>query len=313
MNMWPILFSIIGAIGVLCLLYGFFIEPKFIRQRHVTVTLPAPRVTHLTKPLKVVFFSDIHIGPRTTKDKLDRQMRAIMRNKPDAIIFGGDLVEEATPLADEAVQSMTISALASLEAPLGKWAVFGNHDLEAPRFRRWTEKVLHASGFKILENEGACLEELPLWGFEDALHGTPSRDTNNGLRHNCFEINDISGCISSEKTLSRHTDPLSPFTLYISHEPDTALLYQDEEVTGLMLSGHSHYGQVTLFGLPLIRVPAAKHFVKGHYDVQSDLKLIISAGLGTVHIHARFFARPDIVTVLFQPSTKATDIAYSFK
>ena len=80
-----------------------------------------------------------------------------------------------------------------------------------------------------------------------------------------------------------------------------------------MLSGHSHYGQVTLFGLPLIHVPAAKHFVKGHYDVQSDLKLIISAGLGTVHIHARFFARPDIVTVLFLPSTKATDIAYSFK
>ena len=96
MNMWPILFSIIGAIGVLCLLYGFFIEPKFIRQRHVTVTLPAPRVTHLTKPLKVVFFSDIHIGPRTTKDKLDRQMRAIMRNKP-MLSYSRRSHEEATP------------------------------------------------------------------------------------------------------------------------------------------------------------------------------------------------------------------------
>ena len=83
-------------------------------------------------------------------------------------------------------------------------------------------KVLHASGFKILEMREPALR-IVLWGFEDALHGTPSRDTNNGLRHNCFEINDISGCISSEKhyliTLIHYrrlsfTSHMNPIRLY---------------------------------------------------------------------------------------------------
>lgn len=325
MNKWHICLSIIGAIGIICLLYGFFIEPNCIHQRRVTVTLPVPRVTCLSKPLKVVFFSDIHIGPHTTKESLARHVLAIMENEPDAIIFGGDLVEEATPLADEALQATVISALSSLEAPLGKWAVFGNHDLEAPRFRQWTEHVLQASGFTILENKGAYLAELPLWGFEDALHGapalnvrdalhsTPSLEVNDAWHSFCMKKNDISLACNSDDIPVHQDDSRKPFTLYISHEPDTALLCQDAGALGLILSGHSHNGQVTAFGFPIVRVPGARRFVKGQYDVGPDLKLIISAGLGTVHIHARFFARPDILTVVFQPSTTATDVTYSFK
>lgn len=315
MNKWHIWLSILGAIGALCLLYGFFIEPKCIHQRLVTVTLPVPHVTQLSRPLKIVFFSDIHIGPRTTEKDLERQMRAIMQNEPDAIIFGGDLVEEATPLGDEAFSSMAISALASLEAPLGKWAVFGNHDLEAPRFRQWTDDVLKASGFTILENESICLNGLPIWGFEDALHGAPALDSNGTSPLPQEDTVNISRTRDQDKTDTQQSGSGSeaPFTLFISHEPDTTLLCQAEGVSGLMLSGHSHYGQVTLFGLPIMRVPGAEYFVKGHYDVDSDLKLIISSGLGTVHIHARFFARPDILTIVFQPSITATDITYSFQ
>lgn len=315
MNKWHLALSLLGVIGALCLLYGFFIEPKRIHQRLVAVTIPVSHVTNLSKPLKIVFFSDIHLGPRTTEKDLARQMQAIMQNEPDAIIFGGDLVEEATPLADKAFSSMAISAFASLEAPFGKWAVFGNHDLEAPRFRQWTEDVFKASGFTILENEGINLDGLPVWCFEDALHGAPALDADGTSPLPQEDIENISRKRDQDKTDTQQSGSGSeaPFTLFISHEPDTALLCQAKGVTGLMLSGHSHYGQVTLFGLPIVRVPGAKHFVKGDYDAGSDFKLIISAGLGTVHIHARFFAKPDIVTVVFQPSTTATEITYSFK
>jgi len=81
-------------------------------------------------------------------------MRAVMREKPDAIIFGGDLVEERTPLSDPDFREMVLRALASLDAPLGKWAILGNHDVEAPRNRAWSVPLLRETGFTVLGERG---------------------------------------------------------------------------------------------------------------------------------------------------------------
>ena len=81
MNKWHIGLSILGAIGALCLLYGFFIEPKCIHQRLVTVTIPVSHVTHLSKPL--VSSSQIFIGSRTLK-RFGASDASDYANEPDA-------------------------------------------------------------------------------------------------------------------------------------------------------------------------------------------------------------------------------------
>ncbi len=91
----------------------------------------------------------------------------------------------------------------------------------------------------------------------------------------------------------------NPFTLYLVHESDWFPQVLPARGPGLVLAGHSHYGQVTLFGLPLIRPAGAKRYWRGRYTLGEDLAMIVSAGLGTVHIHARFFARPDIILLEF--------------
>ncbi|HZK29196.1 MAG TPA: metallophosphoesterase [Clostridia bacterium] len=277
MNPWLVALLIIIGGGTLFLLYGFFIEPWWIKTREIVIPVTPDKPYH---GKSFVFFSDMHTGSRTTPKRLDRQMRTIMKMKPDAILFGGDLVEEPTPLKSRQFRLMVTRALASLEAPEGKWAILGNHDVEAPRFRAWATEVLRSSGFTMLENEGFSFFGLPVWGFANTLHDQPSFDKKklHGLSVN---------------------DRKDPFTLYLVHESDWFPDTMPTDGPGLVLCGHSHHGQVTLFGLPLTRPAGGKRYWRGRYELGDDLSLIVSAGLGTVHIHARFFARPDILFVRF--------------
>ncbi len=276
-----ILLVLIGG-AALCLFYGFFLEPRWIRTRRIEVRFPRSYSPLPCAGKRIVYFSDIHTGASTTKRQLERAARAIRRAQPDILLFGGDLAEERTPVGNEAFRRMVQSSLASLEAPSGKWAILGNHDVEAPRYRAWSTSLLAGAGFTILENRGTEIDGLSLWGFEDALHGSPSCD----------------GCTAE-----------SPFALYLSHEPDWFPKKKPAPGPGIVLSGHSHHGQVTFFGLPLIRPPMGAVHWKGFYRLGGHLTQIVSAGLGTVHIHARFFARPDIVVITFaHHKTKDTAI-----
>lgn len=277
MNLWLIItLSVLGT-GLLCLLYGFFVEPSWIRTRSFDVDLGEG---HPFAGRTLLFFSDLHVGPKSHPRLVRRRLKAVSRHKADAIIFGGDLVEEATPLWDQAFEDDIIRGLASLKAPLGKWAVYGNHDLEAPRCRLWVSRVLEQGGFQILENQALPLPGLPAWAFADGHHGQPQLD-------------------ESWSESIKKDGACPPFTLFIIHEPDHFPETMAWQGPGLVLAGHSHSGQVTLFGLPLIRPPGAKTRWKGTYPLGDQLDLIVSAGLGTVHIHARFFARPDLLLIRF--------------
>lgn len=281
-----ILFSTL-VLGTLCLLYGFFVEPLWVKRRKVEVRFPSSWSRIPCEGKRIVFFSDLHTCASTTEKMLLQRMRAVMREKPDAIIFGGDLVEERTPLSDPDFREMVLRALASLDAPLGKWAILGNHDVEAPRNRAWSVPLLRETGFTVLENEGIELCGLPVWGFANALHYEPK------LHNETYSI------IRTKATKALGlTEPLS-FSLYLVHESDWFTERISAPTPGMILSGHSHHGQVTFFGIPLIRPRMGKKHWKGFYKIGDRFTLIVSAGLGTVHIHARFFARPDVVTLTF--------------
>ncbi len=275
MSLTLIILLFLAAAGLLCLLYGFFLEPSWIKSKVYDIPLPED---HPFRGRKILFFSDLHVGKKSSPRRLAGQMRAIQAQEADVILFGGDLVEEATPLWDPAFKEMVSEALGSLEAPLGKWAIYGNHDVEAPRFRLWVNEVLEASGFKVLENQVLPLPGLPAWAFADSHHDQP-----------VFDAGEMMAPIKKGADL--------PFALFLIHESDFFPLTMPWSGPGLVLAGHSHHGQVTLFGLPLIRPPGGKSYWRGLYQLNDKLTMIVSAGMGTVHIHARFFARPDVLLI----------------
>lgn len=278
MKAWILILLIVLGAGALCLFYGFFLEPRWIKVKRRVI--PAPGEDYQGK--SILFFSDIHVGKRTRQKDLDRQVRKIMGENADAVIFGGDLVEEATPLWDPDFRQMVIGSLARIKAPLGQWAILGNHDTEAPRYRAWAAGVLESAGFTVLENEGAEIAGLPVWAFADSHHANP--------------VFDRASLITA---MAEKKEGEDPFTLYLIHESDWFPQNMPAEGPGLVLCGHSHQGQVTLFGLPLIRPAGAKTYWRGSCRLNDHLSMMISAGLGTVHIHARFFARPDLLLIRF--------------
>ena len=275
MSLTLIILLSLAAAGLLCLLYGFFLEPSWIKSKVYDIPLPED---HPFRGRKILFFSDLHVGRKTNPRKLRRQMQVIQKHQADLILFGGDLVEEATSLWDQDFKKMIIQALDALEAPLGKWAIYGNHDVEAPRFRLWVTEVLASSGFRLLENEILPLPDLAAWAFANSHHDQPIFDAGQMMT-----------------PIEKGTD--LPFALFLIHESDYFPLSMPWSGPGLVLAGHSHHGQVTLFGLPLIRPPGGKRYWRGRYQLGDKLSMIVSAGMGTVHIHARFFARPDILLI----------------
>ena len=275
MSLTLIILLSLAAAGLLCLLYGFFLEPSWSKSKAYDIPLPED---HPFRGRKILFFSDLHVGRKTNPRKLRRQMQVIQKHQAGLILFGGDLVEEATPLWDQDFKKMIIQALDALEAPLGKWASYGNHDVEAPRFRLWVTEVLASSGFRLLVNEILPFPDLAAWAFANSHHDQPIFDAGQTMT-----------------PIEKGTD--LPFALFLIHESDYFPLSMPWSGPGLVLAGHSHHGQVTLFGLPLIRPPGGKRYWRGRYQLGDKLSMIVSAGMGTVHIHARFFARPDILLI----------------
>ncbi len=159
--------------------------------------------------------------------------------------------------------------LASLQGPLGVYACLGNHDY-------WTDpdaiaRALGRAGVRVLRNEGVEVAE-GLWvaGLDDVWEGQPSLD------------------------MALKGMPSDAATVVIVHEPDYA-----DEVTAdgrvmLMVSGHTHGGQVRL---PLLGPPIlpylGQRYPAGLYTL-GDMTLYVSRGVGLISPPVRFNCRPEV-------------------
>ena len=254
------------------LIYGFKTAPWRLRVKNYKLDPDKTLGSFAGK--RIVFFSDIHLGPNFTADQLNELCRLILRQEPQLILFGGDMLEEKTDLSSESFKADIIKELRVLSDFCPCFAVHGNHDVETLINRRYTTEVLEASGFTLLQNSWADIGDLALYGFESATHDQPLYIDRDNLNEDSFR-------------------------LLLCHEPDYA--GQNKPVLGnsLYLSGHSHGGQVTFFGLPLILPHLGRRYVRGLHQLHNKSQLLISNGVGTVHIHARFCAKPDIIVLDF--------------
>jgi predicted MPP superfamily phosphohydrolase len=257
----------LGAALVSSPIYSFFGERNRLRIKEVDLYFD--RLPKEYSSLRMVQFSDTHLGFYFDDQNLQRVVDRINSCKPDIVCFTGDFVDDQY----ESLMS-TVPILEQLDAPLGKYAVLGNHDYWNDPHE--VESILSASGFRVLKNENVQIhkDEKPIYiaGVDDVLYGSPNIEKS---------LDGIGG---------------NDFTIMLAHEPDYADVVSDYSVD-LQLSGHSHGGQIRLPLLGhIVAPPLGKKYVDGLNRVK-NLMVYTNRGIGTTTLPFRFFCRPEI-TVL---------------
>lgn len=119
-----VIFLIIFIFPIAIYLYAFQFEPKSLS---ITWTdIESPNIPKGFQGVKIVQFSDTHFGPNFSHEQQKKLVDQINELKPDIVVFTGDLIDKFEEYGSERKDTQTI--LSQIRAPLGKYAVFGNHD-----------------------------------------------------------------------------------------------------------------------------------------------------------------------------------------
>lgn len=244
--------------------YGFAEANDVIIDRR---TIALPNLPGSFDGLRVAFLSDIHVGPYLSSDFLVSVVRTVQSLNPDLILLGGDYI-----LRDAKYIAPCFNVLKSLDAPMGIYGVLGNHDY-------WhdvseTKAAMKQADIGELTNTGTWLrrkgERLRLGGVDDLW----------------------SGYTDVAKALGNITN--NDASLILSHNPDVAETADDQRI-GLMLSGHTHGGQIVVpeVGSPWIPSHYGMKYAKGLVDAPAT-RVYVSTGVGMSGIPMRFNCKPQI-------------------
>ena len=191
--------------------------PRVMYQKY-TVRRLVPEGARPEKRMRLVFFSDLHIGEAMTPDYIARAVKLIQDQQPDLILCGGDFIDHR---AVYAYDPRVMASLRSLHAPMGVYYVLGNHeyrdDLEANI--RWVSEV----GGTLLRDSIAFPGNGPLTliGRDDHVNGNRKP----------FEV------------IANEADPLRGPVVLMEHTPASIDSIGDSPVD-LILCGHTHGGQI---------------------------------------------------------------------
>ena len=269
------------------LMYGFENKYRYQVRRH---QLAFENLPSSFKGFKIVHISDIHSGSFNDKQAVIKGVEKIAKEKPDIILFTGDLVND---MADEMKNYMDV--FNQLEAPHGVFSTLGNHDYGD--YARWNSaeekkanlerlKKIHGDlGWRLLMNEFVELkkgdEKIALIGIE-----------NWGAKANFPKYGDLKKAYSGTENY--------PFKILMSHDPShwDAQVRPDYPAIDLMLSGHTHGMQ---FGIeiPGFRWSPVQYIYKqwaGLYE-EAHQKLYVNRGYGFIGYPGRVGILPEI-TVL---------------
>lgn len=270
---WVLFWIVLAAL--LAGLYACFVEPNLLVVRRLSF-----QAQGIAADCRVVFFTDTHFGEDKSVDSAKQLADRINRLEPDLVIFGGDLLDNYARDREQLDLELLRQQLSNIEAPGGKYAVWGNHDWGGGAARIY-QKFMESCGFRVLKNESLLLEEyqLQLLGYDDYLTG------------------ELGGQLPAFAE--------GVFPLLVAHEPYTAQLLSGIPERALMLFGHTHGGQV---GIPWIarRIlpPGSGGFVRGLYaldDVEHSAQIYVSSGSGTTRLPLPLLSPPEIVCINLQP------------
>lgn len=255
--------------GILVAVYARFAAPFRLRITHTMVQLP--RTHRHLDGTTLAFVTDTHIGPNFPAKHLEPVIQVLRRTKPDVVLFGGDYISESPRFIAHAREPL--AAMAST-ATYGAWGILGNHDIA--NIRRRVLDGFAGTGITFLTNEAAEVQTAKgsFWivGVDDILLG------------------------KDRPALAFKQVPADALSIALWHEADHA---ERMEPFGpvLMLSGHSHGGQIRLPKIGPVAAPKlGRKYDSGRYEI-GDMTLFVSNGIGVYRPPVRFNCPPEIVLV----------------
>ncbi len=220
---------------------------------------------------RIAFVSDLHYQSLLKEKGLNDLVRLLIAQRADVLLIGGDFHEGCQYVPP------VMAALAKVKTPMGTYAVLGNNDYEACYDDIVQE--MNRYGIHLLEHK---VDTLKRDGEEILIAGV----------RNPFDL---------AKNGKSPTLGLSPddFVILLTHTPDYA---EDVPITNtdLVLAGHTHGGQVTLFGLyaPIVPSHYGQRFLTGLKYNSKYTPMIITNGIGTSNKNIRMFAPAEVVVIV---------------
>lgn len=232
------------------------------------------------RAVRVALLADIHVqGPDLSPERMTRIAAQVNAQKPDLILLAGDFSGDRTLRTRLYSEREIAASLKSLKAPLGVYAVLGNHDhwRDGPAMQR----AVAAAGIPVLVNQAVRAGPLTIAGADDIHTGN-----------------------ADVEALMRSAAALPGPTVVLSHSPDIAPALPPR--FGLVLAGHTHCGQIVL---PLIGYLATASRYGERYACgmvrEPGRTTIVSGGLGTSVLPFRFGAPPDFWMITMGPLAPA--------
>lgn len=309
-----ILYTLIAAtiIGIAAVGYAYFIEPTrlVVNNYEIKVKNWDPALSGL----RIAAISDIHGGSNgVDATKLRQIVETTNAQTPDIIVLLGDFVSQSSTLLPTLVDGKVSTAhkaqpsiaggtekrrglkispadiasgLSGLQAKFGVFVVLGNHD-------GWFDNTEIAAAFRsqnytVLDGELAEIKKdgrtLRVLGLKDHL----------SIKNWGDFSNDAKSLLSASEA--------DASVLILEHSPDIAPMITSElsitDAPKLMLSGHTHGGQIWLpiLGRPVVPSSYGQKYAAGHFK-EADMDIFVTTGIGTSILPFRFMVPPEIAMV----------------
>lgn len=247
-----------------------FLYSKYIEPYNLTIKEYKIENEYLPNSfdgIKIVHFSDVHLGSTVDIKYLDKIVNLINKQNPDIVVFTGDMLDKRRTLNDSEIESVKKS-LSKIKSNLGNYAVSGNHDIK----QLDTYKKIMDTNFTILDNE----EKLIYYKENNPI--------------SLVGLSDSSETKINYDVLEKENDY---YRFVLCHEPDEYKKISNYSFN-VMFSGHSHGGQVRLPFIGKIYTPiGAKTYYDDYYKLDNK-EIFISNGIGTTRIDIRFNSAPSI-------------------
>ncbi len=257
-------------------LWAFWWEPASLHVNKHKLGIPSWPST--CEGLKVAVLSDLHVGsPFNHVDHLNKIIDLTLDANPDLILLAGDYVIHGVPGGQFVSPQESATHLARLTAPLGVFAVLGNHDWwhDGPSTMTAFQKV----GIQVLEDTSIPIKrntcQFWLAGISDFMEG------------------------AHDVPLALSQVPENETILAFTHNPD--IFPEIPSLVALTIAGHTHGGQVYLpfVGRPVVPSQYGERFAIGHI-VEGDRHLFVTPGVGTSILPVRFLVPPEISILILQ-------------
>ena len=218
---------------------------------------------------KFAFISDLHYPSLFTPKRLGKLVRKLQKETPNALLLGGDYVTDSDSI------DALFNSLSAVKTSLGTYAVLGNHDR---RNEQQIRRAMSENGIELLD--GVTRYMIFDDGGELNVAGVYDSFANDTLFAQYMERIDD-----------------SEFVILLSHNPD--FIERHSIDADLAFAGHTHGGQVSLFGLytPVKNTRYGRRFLRGRNKATNGTTVITTNGVGTSRRKVRFCVPSEIVIV----------------